>query len=64
MMNRAFNIAKLKLAQDNIKFESAEDEGAAEYYAELQSVVDTLSDKQNSDSDIQDSADNVGWILE
>lgn len=35
-------LEKLKNKQRNIRYESSEDEGAAEYYAELQSVIDVI----------------------
>ena len=45
--------------QNNIKFESEEDDGAAEYHGELQSIIDVI-DSGAMVHKIQEAADWVG----
>lgn len=54
---------KLVSKQQNIKYESSEDEGAAEYYAELQSIIKVI-DSGASDDDIKKACEWVGESYE
>lgn len=59
-INRQEVIQKLSVKQSCIKFESDEDEGAAEYFSELQSVIDVLRNQSSTDQDIINAANHVG----
>lgn len=52
-------LKKLKYQQEAIVPESSEDEGAAEHYAEIQSVIDVI-EKNGTDEEIQKARDWVG----
>jgi hypothetical protein len=51
----------LRARQNAIEFESDEDEGAAEHYSEIQSVIDAIDGGQ-SDKQIFSTAEMVGLV--
>lgn len=63
MLNRVEILKKLIAAQNDIVPESAEDEGAAEYYSEIQHVIDAITDERKSDQQIIEAASYVGINL-
>lgn len=58
-INREQLLKDLKQKQKAIVPESSEDEGAAEHYAEIQSVIDVI-EKNGTDEEIQKARDWVG----
>lgn len=62
-LDRDANLKKLISAQKAIIYESSEDEGAAEFHGELQSVIDVVSSGISTDDDIRKAAEWVGWVL-
>lgn len=61
-LNRLQILEKLKAEQAAIVYESDEDEGAQEFYGELQSVIDAINEGR-TDKEIQDAANWVGVTL-
>lgn len=59
--------AKALADQKAIRYESDEDEGAAEHHAELQSVIDAvdevLADEFGDAQDVYDACENVGFSI-
>lgn len=62
-MSRESLRIKLIKKQQNIKYESNEDEGAAEYFGELQSIINVI-DSGASDDDIKKACEWVGESYE
>ncbi len=58
-INRIATAKRLQARQDAIVFESEEDEGAAEHYAEIPSVLIVVLDSSKSSQDIRDTAAQV-----
>lgn len=52
---RASTLNKLKARQAAIQYKSVEDEGAAEYYAEIESVIMAL-EQRKSDAEVVEAA--------
>lgn len=61
-LDREKNIKALEAEQRAIVYESDEDEGAAEYYGEIQSVIDVLKGN-TTDKECFDAANWVGIVL-
>ena len=57
-LNRPGLLNHLKAMQGRIEYESEEDEGAQEFYGEIQSVIDAVK-AGKTDAEIQDAAD---WV--
>jgi len=62
-MNRQQIIQKLQREQSLIKFESDEDEGAAEFFGEIQSVIDILKDPFSTEEQIMKVANDLSIPL-
>ena len=63
MLNRAQIAKNLKSQIKAIVYESSEDEGAAEFEVELQSVLDVIEKEGSTDEEIVKAADWVGVNL-
>ena len=57
-IHKVKTMRKLQARQAAIRPESDEDEGAAEHYAEIQSVIDVI-EKDGSDQEIKAAAEYV-----
>jgi hypothetical protein len=56
-------LKRLRDRQDAIIFESEEDEGAAEFYGELQSVIDAI-ESGKSEAEVKAACSHVGETYE
>lgn len=59
-INRTDTLKRLIDMQHDIRFESEEDEGAAWFFAEIESLIIELKDNAKSDDQIVIAADYVG----
>lgn len=58
-LDKQASLMKLKSYQANINFESEEDEGAAMFYGEIESIINALETMPN-DRDVINVAEQVG----
>lgn len=61
-INRNAILAKLQTEQSRIRYESDDDEGAAQWHGDLQSVIDAL-ESNKTDQQILDAAAWVGYSI-
>ncbi len=64
LINFKLSTQRFRSIQNEIIFDSDEDEGAAEYYGEVQSVVDALTIEGATTESVEKAADWVGLALE
>lgn len=63
-LNRAAILKKLQNDQARIEYSGEDDEGAQEFYGEIQFVIEVLQRPESTDADIRDAALHVSHSIE